>query len=87
MKRVPIRELQQHASAVLRRVRAGETLGITDRGTLVAILAPPAVLGGRAALLASGRVRSSTGSVADLPPGRRVPLPTDQVLDDLRGER
>lgn len=87
MERVPIRELQQHASAVLRRVRAGETVGITDRGTLVAVLSPPAVLGGRAALLASGRVRPSTRTVDELPPGRRATRRTQQVLDELRDER
>lgn len=87
MEQVPIRELQQHASAVVRRVRAGETLGITDRGTLVAVLAPPAAFGGRAALLAGGRVRPSTRSIDELPAARRASRPTGEVLDELRGER
>lgn len=87
MERVPIRELQQHASAVVRRVRAGETLGITDRGTLVAVLAPPAAVGGRAALLAAGRVRPSTRSIDALPAARRASRPTGEVLDELRDER
>jgi prevent-host-death family protein len=86
MERVPIRELQQHASAVVRRVRAGETVGITDRGTLVAVLAPPVLPGGRAALLASGRVRPSTRSVDDLGPARRATRRTGDVLDELRDE-
>jgi prevent-host-death family protein len=87
MERVPVRELQQHASAVLRRVRAGETLGITDRGALVAVMAPPSALGGTAALIASGRVRAPTRRVTDLPPPVKSRLRTDEVLDDLRGER
>lgn len=87
MERVPIRELQQHASAVLRRVRAGETLGVTDRGRLVAILAPPGAVGGRSALVASGRVRSSTRTVDEIPPARRSTRRTGDVLDELRADR
>jgi prevent-host-death family protein len=84
MERVPIRELQQHASAVLRRVRAGETLGITDRGTLVAVVAPPSSLGGTAALVAAGRVRSPIRSISDLPAGSKAKRRTADVLDELR---
>jgi prevent-host-death family protein len=87
MERVPIRELQQHASAVLRRVRAGETVGITDRGTLVAVMAPPDSIGGTSALIASGRVREATGSVADLPQPVKSKLRTAEVLGDLRADR
>jgi prevent-host-death family protein len=35
-----IRALQQHASAVPRRVRHGEPLEVTERGQLVALLMP-----------------------------------------------
>ncbi|MDQ6909287.1 MAG: type II toxin-antitoxin system prevent-host-death family antitoxin [Actinomycetota bacterium] len=41
MDSVGVRDLQQRASAALRRVERGERLGITDRGRLVAILVPP----------------------------------------------
>jgi antitoxin (DNA-binding transcriptional repressor) of toxin-antitoxin stability system len=82
-----VRELQQHASAVLRRVRAGETLGITDRGTLIAVMAPPSALGGTAALIASGRVRTPTRRVAELAQPVKAALSTAEVLDDLRGDR
>lgn len=87
MDRVPIRELQQHASAVLRRVRAGETLGVTDRGTLVAILAPPGAVGGRAALTAAGRVRPATKAVGDIPAPESSELAIATVLEELRNER
>jgi prevent-host-death family protein len=40
MERVGIRALQQHASAVLRRVAAGEQLEVTDRGRPLALLVP-----------------------------------------------
>lgn len=35
-----VRELRQRASDLLRRVEAGETIEITDRGRPVAVLAP-----------------------------------------------
>ncbi|MBA2495817.1 MAG: type II toxin-antitoxin system prevent-host-death family antitoxin [Acidimicrobiia bacterium] len=87
MERVPIRDLQQHASAVIRRVRAGETIGVTDRGDLVAVLAPPSAVGGAAALAASGRVRSATRTVDDMPAPRPGTRSTADVLDDLRADR
>ena len=40
MEQVGVRELRQNASAVLRRVRAGETIEVTERGQPVARLVP-----------------------------------------------
>jgi prevent-host-death family protein len=74
VEQVPIRQLQQHASAVIRRVRHGETVGITDRGRLVAVLSPPPPLEGAAALIAAGRVRPGSPSISE-------------VLEDLRADR
>jgi prevent-host-death family protein len=39
--RVPIRQLQQHASELIDRVLAGEEVEITRNGRLVAVLSPP----------------------------------------------
>jgi antitoxin (DNA-binding transcriptional repressor) of toxin-antitoxin stability system len=87
MEMIGVRELQQHASAALRRVAGGETLGVTDRGRLVAILAPPSAATGTGALLASGRVQPATRSPTDLPKAARSPRPSSEVLDELRHER
>lgn len=87
MKTVPVRDLQQHSSAVVRRVRAGESVGITDRGTLVAVLVPPTAVGGAGALVASGRVRPATTTIEALPDGVRVSIMTATVLEDLRSDR
>jgi prevent-host-death family protein len=38
---IGIRELRDHLTATIRRVRAGETLEITHHGEPVAVLAPP----------------------------------------------
>ena len=40
METVGIRQLRQQASALLRRVAAGETIEVTDRGRPVALLTP-----------------------------------------------
>jgi prevent-host-death family protein len=55
MEQIGVRELRQHASRFLARVRNGEVLEVTDRGTPVARLVP--VPSDRwAALVASGQV-------------------------------
>ena len=42
MERVGVRELRRDASAILRRVAAGETVEVTDRGRHVAVGVPAA---------------------------------------------
>ncbi|MFD9634057.1 type II toxin-antitoxin system Phd/YefM family antitoxin [Streptomyces violascens] len=39
--RVPIRQLQQHASELIDRVVSGERVEITRNGRLIAVLGPP----------------------------------------------
>ena len=87
METIGVRELQQHASAALRRVERGETLGITDRGRLVAILAPVSAATGAGALTASGRVQSARRALHALPQAMNAQRSTAEVLDELRGER
>jgi prevent-host-death family protein len=41
MRRIGIRELRQNASQYIRLVKQGETIEVTERGVLVAVLAPP----------------------------------------------
>ena len=86
MKAVPVRELQQHASAVLRRVRAGERVAVTDRGTVVAVLVPPSDAGGAAGLVAAGRVRLARNPLSGREPERTSNLNTGAVLDELRAD-
>ena len=40
MERIGVRELRQHASRYLARVRSGETIEVTDRGRPIARLVP-----------------------------------------------
>ncbi|HET7399068.1 MAG TPA: type II toxin-antitoxin system prevent-host-death family antitoxin [Intrasporangium sp.] len=60
MERIGVRELRQHASRYLERVRRGESLEVTDRGQPVARLVPVRT-DLWAALVSSGRVRPAQG--------------------------
>jgi prevent-host-death family protein len=87
METIGVRELQQHASAALRRVARGETIGVTERGRLVAVLTAPSATTGAAALVASGRVLPARRAAADLPAPVAASRGTADVLDELRGDR
>jgi len=90
MERIGVRELRQHATRYLGRVKAGETVEVTERGRLVALLVPPAPgATEREELIASGRLVPASRPF-HLP--HRVPAPAGQptsgaVLDDLRADR
>jgi prevent-host-death family protein len=66
MERIGVRALQQHASAVLRRVQGGEALEVTERGHPVAFLVPAARRGLLDVLEASGRLTPAEGDLLDL---------------------
>lgn len=87
MERIGIRELRQHASRYLARVKAGETVEVTDRGKLVALLVPPDP--GRTAvdrLVAEGRLTAATLPVR-FPERVRAEVSTESMLDDMRDDR
>ncbi len=98
MKTVGVRELKNSLSEYLRRVRSGESVLVTDRGEIVAELAPP----GRSALDPSihpglgalaRRGLASLGAPADpalyprLPRSRPGKRTSAQLLDEERGTR
>lgn len=88
--RIGIRELRQHASRYLERVKAGESIEVTERGRLVALVTPPSpAMTARERLIAEGRIVPATAPF-ELP--KRIVLepgtPTlSDVLDELREER
>ena len=64
---IGIRELRQNASKYLRRVRAGETITITDRGEPFAEIRPTASAGGiLERLIADGRAEPASGRLSSL---------------------
>ena len=77
MSSVGVRELRQRASELLRRVEAGETIEITDRGRPVAVLAPIPNGPVLDQLRAAGGVISATEALEDLP--APLPLPPGQL--------
>lgn len=87
MQRIGVRELRQNASRYLDQVKAGETVEVTERGKLIALLVPPEpARTARDRLVASGRL---------LPAARPLQLPrrvvvgqsSADVLDELRDDR
>ncbi len=66
MERIGIRELRQHASRWLKRVAAGESFEVTDRGRTVALLVPKPEREGLQELVATGRARPGAGHLRDL---------------------
>ena len=67
MATVGVRELRQRASELLRRVEAGETIQVTDRGRPVAVLAPLPDRSPIERLRAAGDLLSSQHDLDDLP--------------------
>lgn len=90
MERIGVRELRQHASRYLDRVKAGESVEVTERGQLVALLVPPhPASSARERLVATGRLIPAARPF-QLPqrvPGSAGPPDTGAVLDELREDR
>jgi prevent-host-death family protein len=88
MERVGVRELRQNASAVLRRVAAGEVIEVTDRGRAVARIVPMHDASRLQQLQAEGRASGATGDLLDVKPTPRVagkPL-LSEILADIRAD-
>lgn len=94
MDRIGIRELKQHASAIIRRVSGGETIEVTDHGHPVARLVPVRG-GGLDQLVADGRSSVPRADLLDLVDELRLPraagpdaIAPSRALAELRdGER
>lgn len=87
MERIGVRELRRDASAILRRVAAGETVEVTDRGRPVAVLVR-SMPNGLARLEREGLVHRAQGDLLAL---RAVPPPrgarsASEAVSDGRAE-
>jgi len=87
MERVGVRELRRQASAILRRVAAGETVEVTDRGRTVAVLLRT-MPSGLARLEREGLLRRADGDLLDLSPVRLPPgaVEPSRLVADGRAE-
>ena len=83
-----MRELRQNASKYLARVKAGETVEVTERGSLIALLTPPRPGdSARERLIAEGKLTPAvTPGILPDPINVEGP-PSGEVLDDLRADR
>lgn len=93
MERIGVRELRQHASRYLDLVKAGETVEVTERGELVALLVPaPRGDTTRDRLIAARKLIPASAPTGRLRAPRPVPAvasePTNaELLDAEREER
>lgn len=89
VERIGVRELRQNASKYLDKVKAGETVEVTERGTLVALLVPPnPAITARDRLIADGRLLPpASGGPLRFPPRVKATMDSGAVLDELREER
>jgi prevent-host-death family protein len=98
MRAAGIREIKNRLSEFLRLVAEGETVLVTDRGRVVAQLAPPPAAGAPALtedgalarLAAAGKVRMPRRRIPSPgagPVGSVAPAEFARVLDDVRSDR
>lgn len=85
---VGIRQLRQNASAIIRRVLAGENIDVTDRGRPVARIVPLAERRPLEQLIIDGRATRGGGDLLDSKPARpmRGKPSLSDVLADLRAD-
>ena len=87
MVRAGIRELRQNASDLIRRVIAGETIEVTERGRPVARIVPLRGNGVLDQMVAEGRATKARGELLDVKPmpasGRRR---LSDVLAEMRAD-
>jgi prevent-host-death family protein len=90
MEAIGVRELRQNASKYLKRVAAGESITITDRGTPMAVLAPPVerTMSVRDQLITAGEltpaIRDGLRAILGLPAGQ--PTVEEPVSEELAVE-
>ena len=90
MEQIGVRELRQNASVYLERVKAGESIEITQRGVPIAVLSPAPGMSLLDRLIAEGRATPPTGSLDDWlrehPAGTRGEGNLSETLQQMRDE-
>jgi prevent-host-death family protein len=91
MQQIGIRELRANLGSIVRRVRAGETVELTEHGHPVARLVPLRHHSRLQQMVAEGRLVPPQGSLAELLDRERRPLdagerPLSAILAELRAD-
>jgi prevent-host-death family protein len=81
MKRMGIRELKARMSEAICEVQAGETIEVTNHGTVVALLVPVQPIGEAQAQIT---LRSLEALRAEIARHMTEPVDVTQVLSDMR---
>lgn len=83
--RVGVRELRQNLSVYLERVKAGETLEVTDHGQPVAQLGPRPVKATSIIdqMIADGRATPATFDHRKIPPPPKMSDPSGKTLTEI----
>ncbi len=87
VERISVRELRQHANRYLDRIKAGESIEVTERGTPVAVLIPAMRDEVRERLVQDGRLIHARGPRVLPEPVETSDPSTGAVLDELRADR
>ena len=87
MERIGVRKLRRHASRYLDRVKAGESIEVTERGTPVAVLVPVARDEVRERLVQHGRLIPARGPRVLPEPVEASGPSTAEFLAELRADR
>lgn len=87
MRRIGVRELRLNASKYLERVEAGESVEITKRGRVIAVISPARRSeDGREYLIATGQMLPGSGDIRDVVPAPRHDRSVSEVLAELRAD-
>ncbi|MEV7605083.1 type II toxin-antitoxin system prevent-host-death family antitoxin [Paenarthrobacter sp. NPDC089322] len=88
MTTIPHRELRNHSSKILERVKNGEVIDVTNNGEVAATLIPPSA-SPLERLLQACSVRPAIGTPVDFRflPRVKSEMATEEILADLRGDR
>lgn len=81
--RIPHRELRNNSSAILREVQAGKSFDITNHGEVVARLVPPTEQSLPPLKVRKARIRGGFSKL----PRVKIDRPTQEIIDELRGDR
>ena len=81
------RELRNDSSAILARVAAGESIAVTNRGQVAAVLIPPPASELDRVRLASALRPARVVRTRFVDIARADGLATREILEDLRGDR
>ncbi|MDP9443729.1 MAG: type II toxin-antitoxin system prevent-host-death family antitoxin [Actinomycetota bacterium] len=87
MDRVGVRELRLNASELLRRVAAGESIEITKRGRVIALLAPARAGDDvRQHLIDTGQLIPGRGRLREVEPKPVTASSISQALAEMRAD-